>query len=44
MLYFLYELLADYDLPGVGMFQYISFRSGAAIILSLFITMVFGKK
>jgi len=44
MLYFLYELLADYDLPGVSMFQYISFRSGAAIILSLFITMVFGKK
>ena len=44
MLYYLYELLADYDLPGVGMFQYISFRSGAAIILSLIITTAFGKK
>lgn len=44
MLYYLYELLADLDIPGVGMFQYISFRSGAAIILSLLITMVFGKK
>ena len=44
MLYYLYELLADFDLPGVGMFQYISFRSGAAIILSLLITTVFGKK
>lgn len=44
MLYFLYELLAEYDLPGVGMFQYISFRSGAAIILSLLITTTFGKK
>jgi phospho-N-acetylmuramoyl-pentapeptide-transferase len=44
MLYYLYELLADFDLPGVGMFQYISFRSGAAIILSLFITTAFGKK
>ena len=44
MLYFLYELLADFDLPGVGMFQYISFRSGASIILSLLITTVFGKK
>ena len=44
MLYFLYELLAEYDLPGVGMFQYISFRSGAAIILSLLITTAFGKK
>lgn len=44
MLYYLYELLADSDLPGVGMFQYISFRSGAAIIMSLLITTVFGKK
>ncbi len=44
MLYYLYELLADFDLPGVGMFQYISFRSGAAIILSLLITTVYGKK
>jgi len=44
MFYYLYELLADFDLPGVGMFQYISFRSGAAIILSLLITTVFGKK
>ncbi len=44
MLYYLYELFADFDLPGVGMWQYISFRSGAAIILSLLITTVFGKK
>ena len=44
MIYYLYELLKDFDLPGVGMFQYISFRAGAAIILSLLITMVFGKK
>jgi len=44
MLYYLYDLFADFDLPGVGMWQYISFRSGAAIILSLLITTVFGKK
>jgi phospho-N-acetylmuramoyl-pentapeptide-transferase len=44
MLYYLYELLAEYNFPGVGMFQYISFRSGAAIILSLLITTVYGKK
>ena len=44
MLYYLYDLLVDFDLPGVGMWQYISFRSGAAIILSLLITTVFGKK
>ncbi len=44
MLYYLYELLKEYDIPGIGMFQYISFRSGAAIILSLFITMAFGRR
>ena len=44
MFYYLYEWLKDYDIPGIGMFQYISFRSGAAIILSLIITLLFGKK
>ncbi len=32
------------NLPGMGMFQYISFRSAAAIILSLLIAIVFGKR
>lgn len=31
-----------YDLPGAGLFRYITFRAGAAIILSLLISMVFG--
>lgn len=44
MLYWLYELLAGYDIPGIGMIPGISFRSGGAIILSLFITTIFGKK
>ncbi len=44
MIYYLYEFLNEYDIPGIGMLQYISFRSGAAIILSLFITLAFGKK
>ncbi|MDX1283975.1 MAG: phospho-N-acetylmuramoyl-pentapeptide-transferase [Draconibacterium sp.] len=44
MFYWLYELLAEYDIPGIGMIPGISFRSGGAIILSLFITTVFGKK
>ena len=44
MFYHLYQLLKDYDIPGLGMFQYISFRSGAAIIISLLITVGFGKK
>lgn len=40
----LYEWLKQFDIPGLGMLQYISFRSSAAIITSLFITMGFGKK
>ena len=40
----LYEWLKDFDIPGLGMLQYISFRSAAAIITSLFITMGFGRK
>ncbi|NQU84677.1 MAG: phospho-N-acetylmuramoyl-pentapeptide-transferase [Mariniphaga sp.] len=44
MIYYLFELLQDSDIPGIGMLQYISFRSAGAIILSLFITMAFGKK
>jgi len=44
MIYYLYELLKDFDLPGVGILQYISFRSGAAIIFSLLITMASGKR
>lgn len=44
MFYHLYEWLANTDIPGIGMFQYISFRSAAAVILSLFITTTLGKK
>lgn len=45
MLYHLFEYLERmYDLPGAGLFQFISFRAGTAIVLSLLISMVFGKK
>jgi phospho-N-acetylmuramoyl-pentapeptide-transferase len=44
MFYHLYQLLKDWDIPGLGMFQYISFRSGAAIIISLLITVGYGKR
>jgi len=45
MLYHLFGYLdSAYDFPGAGMFQYISFRSGMALITSLIITMLFGKK
>jgi len=45
MLYYLFEYLdQQFDLPGAGVFQYISFRAGIAISLSLLITIFFGKK
>ncbi len=44
MLYYLFEYLNELDIPGAGMFQYISFRSALAVILSLFISTVFGKR
>ena len=44
MLYSLFHTLEElYDLPGAGMFQYISFRSSAAVILALLITIFFGR-
>lgn len=45
MLYYLFSYLDKYfDLPGSGLFQYISFRAGAAVIISLTISLIFGKK
>ncbi|MDY0088859.1 MAG: phospho-N-acetylmuramoyl-pentapeptide-transferase [Flavobacteriaceae bacterium] len=45
MLYYLFEYLdKNFDLPGTGVFQYITFRSGAAVLLSLLLSMVFGKQ
>ena len=45
MLYYLFDYLErTINLAGAGLFQYISFRAGAAVILSLIITIVFGKK
>jgi phospho-N-acetylmuramoyl-pentapeptide-transferase len=44
MLYYLFEYLHNLHVPGAGMFTYISFRSAAAIITSLFISLMIGKK
>jgi len=44
MLYYLFDYLNQLDFPGAGMFQYISFRSGLAVIFSLFISMIYGKR
>src|SRR6266852_6341738 len=44
MLYYLFAYLnKHFDIPGAGVFQYISFRAAMAIITSLLISMVFGK-
>jgi phospho-N-acetylmuramoyl-pentapeptide-transferase len=44
MLYYLFHYIeTNFNLPGAGLFQYISFRAGAAAFLSLLITITFGK-
>ena len=44
MLYYLFHYLEECNFPGARLFGYISFRSAMAVILSLLITMFFGKK
>jgi phospho-N-acetylmuramoyl-pentapeptide-transferase len=45
MLYHLFEYLEEtYQLPGAGVFQYISFRASLAVIVSLIISLLFGKR
>ncbi len=45
MLYYLFDYLdKNFNIPGAGLFQFISFRSAMAIIVSLFIAIVYGKK
>lgn len=44
MLYYLFRFLEEnFNLPGAGLFSYVSFRAGMALIFSLFISMVIGK-
>lgn len=45
MLYYLFDYIEkQFNLPGAGLFQYISFRAGAAAVLSLLITIMFGER
>lgn len=45
MLYYLFELLEKlYQFPGASVFQYISFRAAAAVIISMGFSMVFGAR
>lgn len=44
MLYYLFSLLQDSDIPGARLMDYLTFRSGVALLMALFIAMVFGRK
>jgi len=44
MLYYIFRFLEQYNIPGSGMWHYISFRSLLALILSLLISAWFGEK
>jgi phospho-N-acetylmuramoyl-pentapeptide-transferase len=45
MLYYLFTWLHNaFDFPGAGVFQYISFRAAMALLTSLFISMIIGKR
>ncbi len=40
----MFNYLNELDMPGAGLFRYISFRSGMSVIFSLIISMIFGKR
>ena len=44
MLTYIFEYLDKLNVPGAGMFQYISFRSALAVITSLLISLIYGKR
>ena len=45
MLYYLFEILENqFNLPGASLFSYLSFRAAITIIMSLMISIIFGKK
>lgn len=44
MLYYLFDYLDKFNFPGAGLFDFISFRASMALLASLFVSIVFGKK
>lgn len=44
MFTYLFEYLEQLDFPGAGLFHYISFRAAMALITSLIVSIVFGKR
>ena len=44
MLYYLFQYLDEMNIPGAGMFKYVSFRASFALMLSLFFATVIGRR
>lgn len=44
MLYYLFQYLKTIDFPGAGLFQYITFRAGLAVIISLIFATIIGRR
>jgi len=44
MLYYLFDYLNELNVPGAGVIEFITFRAAMAVITSLIISMIFGKK
>jgi phospho-N-acetylmuramoyl-pentapeptide-transferase len=43
MLYYFFEYLDKFDVPGAGVWKYITFRTSMAVVISLIISLLFGK-
>ncbi len=43
MFYHLYTLFEGWDIPGLGLLQYLSFRTGMAFLLALLLLLIFGE-
>lgn len=44
MLYYLFDYLDKYNFPGAGLFHFITFRAAMALLMSLFVSIYFGKR
>ena len=45
MLYYLFDYLEKtHHLPGAGLFQFLTFRAALAVLFSLLIAIIYGKK
>ena len=45
MLYYLFEILeSQFSFPGASLFSYLSFRAAVSVLISLIVSVVFGKK